>query len=250
MTEWLDIANANLGLKEAPGKANNPKVVAFYAGAGHPEVKDDAVAWCAAFVGACLKAAGYPNTGSLAARSYLKYGQSIDKPRKGCIVVLKRGNSTWEGHVGFFIKQSATHVYLLGGNQGDAVSIAPFPKSKVLGYRWPVAATIPALKEAGSTEAAKIDLAEKVTVTTGAVTAAAKVADETGALDPSLKDVAENVDALSSQLEGSKAVAKFAVAHVALSTIVLLVVAFFVIRWWRKNRLARHDAGQPISTQV
>ncbi|HEY8267918.1 MAG TPA: hypothetical protein VIG34_04575 [Xanthobacteraceae bacterium] len=31
----------------------------------------------------------------------------------------------------------AGHLLVLGGNQGDAVSISPFPRGRELGYRWP-----------------------------------------------------------------------------------------------------------------
>lgn len=249
MTAWLDVASSHVGLKEVPGKGNNPKIVTMYAECGHPEIKQDETAWCAAFTGACLARVGLPNTGSLAARSYLKYGIALDKPRKGCIVVLKRG-AGWQGHVGFYVGHTSTHIKILGGNQGNAVSIASFPKSQLLGYRWPVESTIPALKEAGSTEAAKIDLAEKITVSTTVGLGLGKAADELGAFQPTIKDAAEHVDALTSLLEGAKALAKFAMANVAISTFVLLVVGFLVVRWWRSNRLSRHDAGQPISTQV
>jgi hypothetical protein len=34
-------------------------------------------------------------------------------------------------------KDKAGNLMTLGGNQGDQVSIRPFPMSRVLGYRWP-----------------------------------------------------------------------------------------------------------------
>ncbi len=136
--DYLTLARADLGTKEVAGKGSNPKVLAYYADAGHPEIRDDSVAWCAAYVGACLKRAGYPNTGSLAARSYLTYGTALKKPEPGCIVVMSRGDpSSWEGHVGFYVGETATHVKVLGGNQSDAVNIQSFPKTRVLGYRRP-----------------------------------------------------------------------------------------------------------------
>src|SRR6476646_1130208 len=47
---WLELAWADLGVAEGPGDANNPTVVRYYADTGHPEVRADEVAWCAAFV--------------------------------------------------------------------------------------------------------------------------------------------------------------------------------------------------------
>lgn len=248
MTQWLDIARANLGLREAPGKANNPKVVAFYAEAGHPEIKSDETAWCAAFVGACLKRADYPNTGDLTARSYLKYGKALDEPQEGCIVVLKRGHSTWQGHVGFCVGWTSRTVKILGGNQSDAVTIASFPMSQVLGYRWPVEPTRKALKDAGSKEITVADAAEKIATGGAVVTAAAKAADETGMLEP-VKDVSTNVGILTSLLSGVQSLGKLVAANIGLSTLVLLVVAVFVARWWIKHRIARAESGHPLSAQ-
>jgi uncharacterized protein (TIGR02594 family) len=131
-----ELAKAEVGTVEW-AEGSNPKVVAYYRDAGHPEVKDDAVAWCAAFVGAMLKRAGMPNTGLLTARSYLKWGDGVnlDQARPGDVVVFKRGNSTWEGHVAFFVKQNGTNIEVLGGNQRDAVNISRYPVSQLLGIR-------------------------------------------------------------------------------------------------------------------
>jgi hypothetical protein len=52
------------------------------------------------------------------------------------VVILSRGNSKTQGHVGFFSGwQTNGSVLLLGGNQGDKVSTAPFGVSRVLGVR-------------------------------------------------------------------------------------------------------------------
>jgi uncharacterized protein (TIGR02594 family) len=137
---WLDLARAAIGVKEAPGAASNPTILQYYAAAGVPQ-QSDAVPWCAAFVGAELKAAGYKPSGSLMARSYLEWGKPLDKPRKGCIAVLKRGAPP-AGHVGFVESWTSHTIKLLGGNQGNAVSVASFSRASVLGYRWPDAAEL------------------------------------------------------------------------------------------------------------
>lgn len=63
------------GLKEIVGGQHERQIVAFFAEAGHPWVKDDETAWCAAFEHAMLGRAGIKGTGSLAARSYLDWGR-------------------------------------------------------------------------------------------------------------------------------------------------------------------------------
>lgn len=94
-------------------------------------------AWCAGFVNTIEQKCGRQGTGKLLARSYLKYGERIISPGYGDIVVLKRGWSSWQGHVGYFVGETPTHVKVLGGNQDNQVSIKLYPKKKVLGYRRP-----------------------------------------------------------------------------------------------------------------
>jgi uncharacterized protein (TIGR02594 family) len=151
---WLELAWADLGVAEGPGSADNPVVVRYYADAGHPEVRHDDVAWCAAFVGACLERAGIISTRSLAARSYLAWGEHLDEPRTGAIAVLSRGDDPSLGHVGFLVGMTASQIILLGGNQGDAVSVESFDRSRLLELRWPVttsrAPTFPVIPDGAS----------------------------------------------------------------------------------------------------
>jgi uncharacterized protein (TIGR02594 family) len=101
-------------------------------------------AWCAAFVNATLAANGQKGTDGLLAREFLKVGTPTKEPTQGDIVVLSRGNSSWQGHVGFYAgKDSKGNVLVLGGNQGDAVSVSAYPSSRVLGYRVPPKAGSP-----------------------------------------------------------------------------------------------------------
>ena len=136
---WLTKAREMLGTKETPGPLDNPAVVRLYAEAGHPEVDDDETAWCAAFVNAMLGRAGVQGTDSLLARSFLKWGHPLRVPQPGCIVVFKRGSSTWQGHVAFYIGDGPGIIRVLGGNQRNSVSIANYRDADWLAYRWPVA---------------------------------------------------------------------------------------------------------------
>lgn len=135
----MDIARSLIGTKEVSGPAGNPKIMEMYRSVGHDWVKDDATAWCAAFVGHCLEKAGIRSTRLLTARSYLTFGQEIEpsKAREGDIVILTRGSSAWQGHVGFLVSATPTQVKVLGGNQNNAVTIATYPKSRMIGVRRP-----------------------------------------------------------------------------------------------------------------
>jgi uncharacterized protein (TIGR02594 family) len=134
---WLAAAWAELGQREVSGAADNARIRAFFRDVGQAASLHDEVAWCAAFAGACLERAGQASTRSLMARSYLRWGEVLDDSRFGAVAVLSRGSDPSAGHVGFLLGEAGAHVILLGGNQGDAVSVAAFPKARLLGLRWP-----------------------------------------------------------------------------------------------------------------
>jgi uncharacterized protein (TIGR02594 family) len=147
---WLAHAWAELGQREVRGSADNPAITALFRDVGHSGELHDEVPWCAAFVGACLERADCASTRSLLARSYLAWGERLDEGRLGAVAVLSRGSDPGAGHVGFLVGETESRVYLLGGNQGDAVTVAAFPKSRLLGLRWPQAANAaPAQPAAG-----------------------------------------------------------------------------------------------------
>lgn len=135
--EWLERAWRDVGVREAAGDADDPRIAAYFSDAGHPGVTKDATAWCAAFVGACLARAGVRPSGSLLARSYLAWGVPIEDARPGAIAVLTRGADPAQGHVGFVVGSTASTLLLLGGNQSDAVSVESFARSRLIGLRWP-----------------------------------------------------------------------------------------------------------------
>ena len=128
---------AEFGQREQAGAAHNPRIAALFREVGHEEIKADEVAWCAAFVGACLERAGFTSTRSLLARSYAEWGDALANERVGAIAVLSRGADEGQGHVGFVAGWTAERLFLIGGNQGDAVSVAGFSRSRLLSLRWP-----------------------------------------------------------------------------------------------------------------
>jgi uncharacterized protein (TIGR02594 family) len=134
----MKTAEDYLGVKEISGKKHNPVVVAFFAKSGHPEIKDDETAWCSAFVNAVMFDNGYAGTKNLMARSWLKWsgGTTVSTPRFGDIVIFERGKAPF-GHVAFFEKWDNNWVYVLGGNQSNAVTRTRVARSKLLGIRRP-----------------------------------------------------------------------------------------------------------------
>lgn len=135
-TDALKYALDAYGTKAIAGATHAPEIVKYFAEIGHSWVRDDETAWCAAFVNWCLKKAGLAQTGKLNARSFLTYGTPTKTPEVGDLVVLWRIRKDGPfGHVGFYIKQTHDRVYVLGGNQSNAVNITAYDKTYLLEYR-------------------------------------------------------------------------------------------------------------------
>lgn len=127
-----------VGTKEVPGDGDNEKIIRWFETVGHSWVRDDETAWCAAFVGAMLEYSGLKSTRKLNARSYLDWGKPIDldDASPGDLVVFwRKQENSWEGHVGFYTGHNADVVKVLGGNQANEVSIAAYPRARLLGVR-------------------------------------------------------------------------------------------------------------------
>ena len=89
-------------------------------------------AWCAAFVGACLRDAGLPTISTLRARNFAGYGEAGD----GSIGDI----AVWRNHVAF-VADTDPEEKVIGGNQSDQVNTSPknwYDRySEFLGYRRP-----------------------------------------------------------------------------------------------------------------
>jgi uncharacterized protein (TIGR02594 family) len=140
---WAETAFRELLLdvKEIPGTEHSARVLEYHAVTGLGASNDE-TPWCASFVGACLKWSAFRYTGSALARSYEGWGEpeSAESPRHGAIVVLSRGQSPTLGHVGFYVGRYGPAIHVLGGNQGNRVSVRPYSEDRIVGFRWPGAA--------------------------------------------------------------------------------------------------------------
>mgnify|MGYP000443863764 CR=1 FL=1 len=160
--KYMEIAKKYLGTKESPGSVNNPKVVQMFKLAEHPEITQDAVPWCAAFVAACLAEAKVPNEVAkslrLWAAAYAKLGTPVKNPVWGAVGVKTRNGG---GHVGFVVAANDQYVWLLGGNQGDQVSVARFPRSSFTAFRLPTGIDVKSLPKLPTSAAGAISPSEK-----------------------------------------------------------------------------------------
>jgi uncharacterized protein (TIGR02594 family) len=138
---WLARARGHIGVREVPGRGDSP-VIQRWLRSLRAWWSDDATPWCGVFVAAMMQPEGFALPRHwYRARAWLEFGQRIPVPNVGCIVVFEREGG---GHVGFAIGyDDQRRLMVLGGNQGDAVSIAPFDRARVLEFRWPINSTAP-----------------------------------------------------------------------------------------------------------
>lgn len=137
--KWLAVARQYVGLRELPGTRHHSTILRWLDALKAP-FRDDETPWCGTFVGGVIEEAGYDGIKNpWGARNWLKLGVELDRPAYGAVVVFWRGSPKgWAGHVGFVVgRDRRQNLMVLGGNQGNAVSIAPFSPTRVLGYRWP-----------------------------------------------------------------------------------------------------------------
>lgn len=141
LLRWIEMAKNHIGVAEVKGATHNPVIVQFWKDIRRGGIRDDDTPWCAAFVGAMLERCGIQSSRFESAKSYLSWGEQLDRPVYGCVVVFSRDGG---GHVGFVVgKDKAGNLLVLGGNQGDAVNVKAFPLSRVTGYRWPQGESLP-----------------------------------------------------------------------------------------------------------
>lgn len=136
---WLDTGWSKLLLHE---KINNNSLWDWLR-IGGKSVGDPAkIPWCGDFVETCI-ALALPHealpTNPFLARNWLNFGQEISEPSPGAIAVFYRGDPKgWSGHVGFYVSEEKNYYHILGGNQGNRVSVSKLAKSRLLGFRWPM----------------------------------------------------------------------------------------------------------------
>jgi uncharacterized protein (TIGR02594 family) len=132
---WLVWAESQKGVCEP-----DPIIREYHKAAGYNADYDES--WCSSFVCWCFEKSGIKSTRNPGARSWLDWGVTLLRPTYGCVVVFWRDSrESWRGHVGLYVGETATEIIVLGGNQDNAVKEKKYPKSRVLGYRWPATDT-------------------------------------------------------------------------------------------------------------
>jgi uncharacterized protein (TIGR02594 family) len=129
------------GVEETVGPKHNPVIMGWARELGIT-YRNDETPWCGLFVGICIKRADrQPVEWLLGARNWVNFGVKSSSPMLGDILVFSRPGGG--GHVGFYVGEDTKNFFVLGGNQGNAVSIVKIVKSRLLEARRPAYHTPP-----------------------------------------------------------------------------------------------------------
>lgn len=143
--EWMPYARSLIGVREIPGSRHSSAIMGWIKGLGSRKlgitVKDDETPWCGTFAAHVMDHVGItPPPIAVRASAWSEWGRGLLNPRVGCILTFTRQGG---GHVGFYVGQDDTHLHVLGGNQGNAVSITRIAKDRLSAMRWPHGVFLP-----------------------------------------------------------------------------------------------------------
>ena len=152
-----------LGTNEVPGAGSSAVIMAWKAevvkaGINLDGYVNDGVPWCGLFAAVvAIRAGKTPPSAPLWAQNWAKFGVPIAvnrgtlakplldfEPGKvaslGDVLVYSRsiGGGKYAGHVNFYIGESETNYFGVGGNQSDSVTITAIAKSRCIAVRRPV----------------------------------------------------------------------------------------------------------------
>lgn len=140
---WYEEACRRIGLHE---RRDNTELRTWLRSDGNTLGDPAVLPWCGDFVATAL-ALTLPDEPQPAnpylARNWLTFGVPLGRPALGAIGVFWRGSRTGtQGHVGIVDGVTDTAIWVLSGNQSDAVTRALISSDRLLGLRYP--ATFPA----------------------------------------------------------------------------------------------------------
>lgn len=122
------------GTVETPGTGSNPLILKWAVSIGYGSVyKSDEIPWCGLCCAYAAQQAGWDiPVNPLWARNWLKWGYASSPAMLGDVLVFQRGSA---GHVALYVGEDKNNYHILGGNQGDAVTIKTKAKKDLLGSR-------------------------------------------------------------------------------------------------------------------
>jgi uncharacterized protein (TIGR02594 family) len=134
MPPWMAEMHRKMGLHEVRDNA----VLSAWLKIGRALGNPASLPWCGDAVESCI-AKTLPSeplpANPFFAQSWASWGTDTIVPIVGAIGPIRWTASS--GHVGIVAGIEGSTVYLLGGNQSNAINVSGFPRSKFIGFRWP-----------------------------------------------------------------------------------------------------------------
>lgn len=124
------------GITETVGSSNNPVIMGWAKETGLEKVYTaDSIPWCGLYMAVVMHRAQRPVVeGPLWALNWNKFGVRVSTAMLGDILTFTRNGG---GHVGIYVGEDASAYHVLGGNQGDRVSVVRIAKSRLSQIRRP-----------------------------------------------------------------------------------------------------------------
>lgn len=133
---WLRLAQQQVGVSESPsGTAPNPQIIKYLQSIRLTNPSQD-IPWASAFVNWVITQSGVKGTNSGLARSWLRWGVSVEA-QPGCIVIFPRPGNSLAGHVGFVVEVRDNQLVVVSGNVGNSVTYRLYDRASALGCRLP-----------------------------------------------------------------------------------------------------------------
>lgn len=130
---WLVTARNDIGNPESLGPNDSPLIRRMLGKLNGLWLRGQP--WCGSFMAYVMQQCGieYPKD-YYRAKAWATWGSDCG-PIVGAVVVFER---TGGGHIGILAGvDTLGNLLVIGGNQGDAVSVRAFDPGRVLAYRWP-----------------------------------------------------------------------------------------------------------------
>lgn len=127
------------GTVEIAGGANSPTIMQWSSEVGEKAIGykyvADSVPWCGLFMAVIAKRAGLDLPyAPLYALNWGVFGAKAGQPGVGDVLTFTRAGG---GHVALYLGEDSTHYHVIGGNQGDAVSVMRIAKIRLHSARRP-----------------------------------------------------------------------------------------------------------------
>lgn len=138
----LSSALQYLGIREIPGKKNNPVIMNMAKQLGIDDIYiNDDTSWCGLFMSFLFLITGKPmpnlkgdRYNYLRAAWFIGYGHPVIRGEEmlSDVLIFKRPGGH---HVGLYIAESKNTFFVLGGNQSNSVSIDELDKNRLVSAR-------------------------------------------------------------------------------------------------------------------